>query len=201
MVAKTIKVYVSVWYVDAFVFELPDKNHLLTDVEYVNLVNRIRGNLLSYVSVLDSTLGTIMSELFLRDKNDLALWTSTVFDEDRTASFGTKIFWLGRILKHHKVFGKKIDKRTRCKIIKKLDEIRMIRNDFAHTHALNKKIKPANVKNRIIELYDVEHGITAPRTFKMERIMGIINDSWVTDQLAILEVATTKIRAGKKDYL
>jgi hypothetical protein len=84
-----------------FGFDLPDKSKELTDKEYVNLVNRIRGNFLSYVATLDSTLTIIISELFLRDKNDFTLWTKTVFDEDRTASFGTKIVWLSRIMKHH----------------------------------------------------------------------------------------------------
>ncbi len=31
----------------------------------------------------------IISDLFLRDKSDFSLWVKTVFDEDRTASFGT----------------------------------------------------------------------------------------------------------------
>ena len=35
---------------ETFGFDLPDKSKELTDKEYVNLVNRIRGNFLSYVS-------------------------------------------------------------------------------------------------------------------------------------------------------
>ncbi len=34
---------------EIFGFDLPDKSKELTDKEYVNLVNRIRGNFLSYV--------------------------------------------------------------------------------------------------------------------------------------------------------
>ena len=51
---------------EPFGFDLPDNSKELTDKEYVNLVNRIRGNFLSYVSVLDSTLTVIISDLFLR---------------------------------------------------------------------------------------------------------------------------------------
>ena len=65
---------------EPFGFDLPDNSKELTDKEYVNLVNRIRGNFLSYVSVLDSTLTVIISDLFLRDKNDFPLWAKTVFD-------------------------------------------------------------------------------------------------------------------------
>ena len=58
---------------EIFGFDLPDKSKKLTDKEYVNLVNRIQGNFLSYVATLDSTLTVIISDLFLRDKNDFAL--------------------------------------------------------------------------------------------------------------------------------
>ena len=179
---------------EAFGFDLPDEDKVLTEKEYVNLVNRIRGNFLSYVSVLDSTLTIIISDLFLRDKNDFALWAKTVFDEDRTASFGTKIVWLGRIMKYHGEFKNEIDESTRKKIQQKLDEIREIRNDFAHNFARNKQVEANNIKNRIIELYDFEEGITTPKLFKMEEIMDIINDPWILEQLDKLEELSKKIR-------
>ena len=179
---------------EAFGFELPEKSKELTDKEYVNLVNRIRGNFLSYVSVLDSNLTIIISDLFLRDKNDFALWAKTVFDEDRTASFGTKIVWLGRIMKYHLDFKNEIDDSTRKKIQQKLDEIREIRNDFAHNFARNKQVEADNIKNRVIELYDFEEGITTPKLFKMDDIMDIINDPWILEQLEKLEELSKKIR-------
>ncbi len=111
---------------EIFGSDLPDKSKELTDKEYVNLVNRIRGNFLSYVAILDSTLTVIISDLFLRDKNDFPLWAKTVFDEDRTASFGTKIIWLSRIMKHHIDFKNEIDNDARVKIQQKLNEIREI---------------------------------------------------------------------------
>ena len=179
---------------EQFGFDLPEKSKKLTDKEYVNLVNRIRGNFLSYVSVLDSTLTVIISDLFLRDKNDFPLWAKTVFDEDRTASFGTKIVWLSRIMKHHTDFKKEIDESTRIKIQQKLNEIREIRNDFAHNFAHNKKIESENNKNRLIKLYDFEEGITTPKLFKMEDIMSLINDSWILDNLKKLEELVKTIR-------
>ena len=179
---------------EIFGFDLPDKSKELTDKEYVNLVNRIRGNFLSYVAILDSTLTVIISDLFLRDKSDFPLWSKTVFDEDRTASFGTKIIWLSRIMKHHIDFKNEIDDDTRVKIQHKLNEIREIRNDFAHNFVHNKKIKSENVRNRLIKLYDFEEGITTPKMFKMEDIMNIINDPWMLEHLNKLEILTRKIR-------
>ncbi len=131
---------------EIFGFDLPDKSKELTDKQYVNLVNRIRGNFLSYVAILDSTLTVIISDLFLRDKNDFPLWTKTVFDEDRTASFGTKIIWLSRIMKHHIDFKNEINDDTRIKIQQKLYEIREIQNDFAHNFAHSKKIESKMLK-------------------------------------------------------
>lgn len=179
---------------EIFGFDLPDDSKELTDKEYINLVNRIRGNFLSYVSVLDSTLTVIISDLFLRDKNDFPLWAKTVFDEDRTASFGTKIVWISRIMKNHQDFKKEIDEKTRIKIQQKLNKIREIRNDFAHNFAHNKMIESENVKNRIIKLYDFEEGMTTPKLFRMEEIMDLINDPWVLKNLGKLEALTKKIR-------
>ena len=179
---------------EIFGFDLPDKSKELTDKEYVNLVNRIRGNFLSYVAILDSTLTVIISDLFLRDKSNFPLQVKTVFDEDRTASFGTKIIWLSRIMKHHIDFKNKIDDDTRVKIQHKLNEIREIRNNFAHNFAHNKKIESEKVKNRLIKLYDFEERITTPKIFKMEDIMSVINDPWILEHLKKLEILTRKIR-------
>lgn len=179
---------------EIFGFDLPDKSKELTDKEYVDLVNRIRGNFLSYVSVLDTTLTMIISDLFLRDKNDFSLWVKTVFDEDRTASFGTKIVWLARIMKNHSVFKNEINESDRIKIQQKLNEIREIRNDFAHNFAHNKKINEENVKNRIIQLYDFEDGITTSKNFRMEEIMNLINNPWIVTELEKIQILTEKIR-------
>ena len=179
-----------------FGFELPDESKELTDGEYVNLVNRIRGNFLSYVSVLDTTLTVIISDLFLRDKNDFPLWAKTVFDEDRTASFGTKIVWLGRIMKYHPGFKSEVDEGSRRRIQQKLDEIRRIRNDFAHNFARNKQVEADNVRNRVMKLYDFEEGVTTPKLFKMQEVMDIVNDPWILEQLERLEGLSKKIREG-----
>ncbi len=114
--------------------------------------------------MLDSTLIVIMPVLFLLYKNDFPLWAKTVFDEDQTASFGTKIVWLSRIMKHHIDFKNKIDESARVKIQQKLDETREIRDDFAH----NKKIESENVRNGVIKLYDFEEAVTTPNMLKMK---------------------------------
>lgn len=177
-----------------FGFELPDESKQLTDKEYVNLVNRIRGNFLSYVSVLDSRLTLIITDFFLRDKDDFSLWAKTVFDEDRTASFGTKIIWLSRIIKNAPQYQKETNEKIRIQIQRKLDEIRIIRNDFAHDFAQNKKIESDNVKNRLIKLYDFEEEKTVYKLFKMQDIMDIINDGWILEQLDHIKSITEKIR-------
>lgn len=60
---------------EIFGFDLPEKSK-----EYINLLNRIRGNL-TYVAILDSMLTIIISDLFLREKNNFSLCTKTVFDK------------------------------------------------------------------------------------------------------------------------
>ncbi len=179
---------------ETFGFDLPDKSKELTDKEYVNLVNRIRGNFLSYVSDLDLRLSVIISNFFLRDPNDYPLWRMTVFDEERTASFGTKIIWLSRIMKYHKDFKNEIDNDTRVKIQQKLNEFREIRNDFAHNSAYNKDVNSEDVEKRLIILYEWdENGCDFPKKFVMKDIMDLINDPWILEHLEKLETLTRKI--------
>ena len=87
-----------------------------------------------------------------------------------------------------------INESTRIKIQQKLNEIREIRNDFAHNFAHNKDIDQKNVKERIIELYDFEEGITTTKFFKMQEIMDIIGDSWIMENLNNLLKLTREIR-------
>ena len=175
-----------------FGFDLPNKSAKLEDKEYVNLVNRLRGNFLSYVSVLDSILGVIISDIFLRDKTDIALWANTVFDDDRV-SFGTKIIWLLKIISNSEL-ASSMENEDRQRLEKNLHKIRNIRNDFAHNFAYNKQVEPDDIKNRVIRLYDFEEGITTTKLFKMEEIMDIINDSWLLKQLEALQVTARRIR-------
>ena len=165
-------------------------DHLLDKLDMSSILEQV----LNFRGEYWFTVTVIISDLFLRDKNDFPLQPKTVFDEDRTASFGTKIIWLGRIMKHHTDFKNQIDNDARVKIQQKLNEIREIRNDFAHNFAHNKKIESENVRNRLIKLYDVEEGITTPKIFKMEDIMSIINDPWILEHLKKLEILTRKIR-------
>lgn len=179
---------------ETFGFDLPDESKKLTDKEYVNLVNRIRGNFLSYVSDLDLKLSNIISVFFLRDPNDYPLWRTTVFDEERTASFGTKIVWLAKIMKYHTDFKNEVDESIRVKIQQKLNEIREIRNDFAHNSAYNKDVNSEDIEKRLIVLYEYdENGCDSPKKFVMKNIMDLINDPWILEYLEKLEKLTMKI--------
>ena len=179
---------------EAFGFDLPDESKVLTEKEYVNLVNRIRGNFLSYVSDLDVRLDAIISIFFLRDPDDYSLWRTTVFDEERNASFGAKIVWLGKIMKHDKDLKNEIDENVRKEIQQKLDELRKIRNDFAHNSAYNKDVKSEDIEKRLIILHEWdENGMEVPKEFVMKDIMNLINDPWLVEHLDKIEKLTEKI--------
>ena len=156
----------------AFSFELPDDSKELTEKEYVGLVNRIRGNFLSYVSVLDSTLAVIITDYFLRDKADFARWEETVFHE-RVSSFGVKISWLGKIMSGNQMYEDEIGKKARVEIHKRLDHIREIRNEFAHNSVLNKQVEDVDIKNRVIRMYYFKEDGHVSKTHKMSDIMEI----------------------------
>ncbi len=118
----------------------------------------------------------------------------TVFDEERTASFGTKIIWLSRIMKYHTDFKNEIDKSTRKKIQQKLDEIREIQNDFAHYSAYNKDVNSEDVKKRLIILYEWDgNRCDFPKKFVMKDIMELTNEPWMLEHLEKLETLTRKI--------
>ena len=178
---------------EAFSFELPDDSKELTQKEYVDLVNRIRGNFLSYVSVLDSTLTLIITDYFLRDKADFALWEETVFHE-RSSSFGMKISWLGKIVDGGKASWCKLDSKTWAEIHKRLDYIREVRNEFAHNSVRNKQVEDDDIRNRVIRMYHLEEDERVPKTHEMAEIMDILNDPWLSDQLGRIKDITQKIR-------
>lgn len=165
-----------------FGFDLPPRSRRLTDAEYVNLVNRIRGNFISYVAVLDSALSMIITELFLRDRHDIALWAGTVLDDERV-SFGAKSIWLAKIMANHPAFRSRIGERDRKRIQDRLSRIRSLRNEFAHSYAYNKRVLPRDVRDRVITLYDSEGGRTRARRFSMDEIMGLIDDPWLLRHL------------------
>ena len=177
---------------EAFSFELPDDSKQLTEKEYVGLVNRIRGNFLSYVSVLDSTLALIITDYLLRDKADFALWEETVFDE-RASSFGTKMYWLGKIISNNEAYQGKMGE-SWSDIAKKLDNVRVIRNEFAHNAVRNKQVEDEDVRDRVIRMYYSEEDERVSKTRKMSEIMEVLNDSSLSDQLNHIKDITQKIR-------
>ena len=80
------------------------------------------------------------------------------------------------------------------KIQQKLNEIREIRNDFAHNSAYNKDVNSEDVKKRLIILYEWdENGCDFTKKFVMKDIMDLINDPWVLEHLEKLEKLTMKI--------
>lgn len=180
-----------------FELKLPDKNKVLTRKEYESLVNKLKSNFLGHVSVLDTDLTIIITELFLRDKDDFSLWAKTVFDEDRTASFGVKIYWLGKILAHHRIISKKYDANLRKCIIRELDQVRQIRNDFAHTFTMT-DVAPEIIKKRKIMLFDFEDGRTTTKVYGIENISNMIRNPFLHDELNRLERLIVRIRREKR---
>ena len=78
-------------------------------------------------------------------------------------------------MKHHIDFKDEIDNDARVKIQQKLNEIREIRNDFAHNSAYNKDVNSEDVKKRLIILYEWdENGCDFPKKFVMKDIMDLI---------------------------
>jgi hypothetical protein len=176
---------------------MPRKGVSLTKKEYESLVNKIKSNFLGYVSILDTDLTVIISELFLRDKGDFSLWSKTVFDEERAASFGAKTYWLGKILAHHKVFSKEYTPTHRRRIIRSLDQVRKIRNDFAHTFTLA-NVPDEMIKDKKIVLFDFEEGVTTTKTYNIETIANMIQNPFLHDELNKIEMIAVKIRHEKK---
>lgn len=50
----------------------------------------------------------------------------TVFDEDESTLFGTKIFWLAKIMKNYSIFKNEINKSNGVGILQKLNDIRKL---------------------------------------------------------------------------
>lgn len=180
-----------------FEIEIPKNGAVLTKKEYESIVLKLKSNFLGYVSILDTDLTIIITELFLRDKEDFLLWSKTVFDEERAASFGAKIYWLGKILSHHKTLSRKFDAKLRRKIISDLDSVRRIRNDFAHTFTLT-NVAPAIIKSRKIVLFDFEGGVTTTKTYEIEDIASMIKDPFLHEELGRLERAVVQVRHERR---
>ena len=97
-------------------------------------------------------------------------------------------------MKYHTDFKNEIDESARVKIQQKLNEIREIRNDFAHNSAYNKDVKPEDIEKRLVVLYEWdENGQDVPKEFAMKDIMNLINDPWILEHLEKLEKLTRKI--------
>lgn len=117
-------------------------------------VQKYRSKFLDSVSVIDIDLTLILSDYFLRRDDDFPLWLDSIFDIDRWASFGQKISWLGKILKHR--FS---DYEKRKDLVNQLDEIRELRNQFAHQFS-QKSTNEADAEK--YTLYSLKDGKLVP---------------------------------------
>ncbi|MDA7959361.1 MAG: hypothetical protein MPJ08_01355 [Nitrosopumilus sp.] len=176
-----------------FAFRMPPKARRLGRPEYVALVNRLRGNFISYVASLDAEITIIITDFFLRDKKDVPLWASTVLDDEKV-SFGVKKVWFMKILSRDPRFG--MDRATIRRIDARLSKIRSIRNDFAHNAAYNKQVSDEDVAGRMITLYDYEGGRLRRKRFGMQEIMDLIEDPLLPAQIRRAAAACKAIRDG-----
>ena len=149
--------------------QFPEKNVKLTPGEFQRAIHGLKARFLDVVSTIDIQLTVIISQYFLRKIDDLGLFLDSVFDQDGWATFGNKIIWLGKILKHR--FP---DYENRKEVINKLDELRELRNEFAHTFSMNPSQEDAD--KRIIRLYELVDGAMRPIEKNAEDIQNIVYD-------------------------
>jgi len=150
--------------------QFPAKDVKLTVVEFQRAIHGLKARFLDVVSTIDIQLTVIISLYFLRKFDDFALFLDSVFDQDKWATFGSKIKWLSKILKHR--FP---DYEKRKEVINRLDKLRVIRNEFAHTFSMNPS--QADADNRIIRLYDLVDGAMKPIEINAEDVDNIVSDT------------------------
>ncbi len=119
--------------------------------ECTEIVNDTKRILLDYVAKIDVSLDFMIPYYFLRRQTDIPLFQDSVFDNERWATFGNKISFLGKILKHR---FPQYDKRK--EIICILHEMRELRNEFAHTMSLD--LTPDEISRRVFSLHKLEDG-------------------------------------------
>lgn len=125
------------------------------------VVQKYRAKFLDSVSVIDVDLTLILSDYFLRRDDDFPLWLDSIFDIDRWASFGQKIGWLGKILKHR--FP---DYEKRKELVNQLDEIRELRNQFAHQ--FSQETSEVESDEGKFTLYSLKDGKLVPVTIEAD---------------------------------
>ena len=125
----------------------------IDDIRYElsETVNDTKRLLLDYVAKIDVSLDFMIPYYFLRKQTDIPLFQDSVFDNERWATFGNKISFLGKILKHRFPQYNK-----RKEIICILDEMRELRNEFAHTMSLELTLDEAT--RGVFSLQKLEDG-------------------------------------------
>ena len=178
---------------------LPNDDVELTDEEYVDLIYEIKAKFLGWAAYLDTQLSEFITEIFLLDKsNDKSLWYETVFDEDRQVTFGAKIVWLGKILKNHNEIKENFDTKRRKNLINLINDIRDLRNDFAHTTSL-REVSNEDKSQRRMWLIDHTGGYVQPKIVSMNHIVEIVNNSDILNDLSELTRLAIAIRKKKLD--
>ena len=132
-----------------------DKSHA------TKIVNDTKIMLLDYVAKVDVSLDFIIPYYFLRRQTDIPLFQDSIFDNERWATFGNKISFLGKILKHRFPQYSK-----RKKIIYMLDEMRELRNEFSHTIFL--ELTPDEIERKVFSLHKLEDGEIKKIEYPME---------------------------------
>ena len=173
---------------------LPNNDVELTDEEYVDLIYEIKAKFLGWAAYLDTQLSEFITEIFLLNKsNDKSLWYDTVFDEDRQVTFGAKIVWLGKILKNHNEIKENFDAERRKNLINLINDIRDLRNDFAHTTSL-REVSNEDKSQRRMWLIDHTGGYMQPKIISMNHVVKIVNNSDVLNDLLELTRLAISIR-------
>ncbi|WP_420545475.1 hypothetical protein [Nitrosopumilus sp.] len=146
-----------------------DKSHA------TKIVNDTKIMLLDYVTKVDVSLDFIIPYYFLRRQTDIPLFQDSIFDNERWATFGNKISFLGKILKHRFPQYNK-----RKKIIYMLDEMRELRNKFSHTIFL--ELTPDEIRKKVFSLPKLEDGEIKKIEYSMELGKKIQKNMYYVDK-------------------
>jgi len=139
-----------------------------TPEQFEKDIHEFRSRFLDQTATIDIQLTVIISSYFLRkEEEDFPLFLDTVLDGERWAVFGQKIVWLGKIL--HRRFPNYEKRKT---LHEKLEKLRILRNEFAHTFSL--KPSKEDTEKRIVRLYDLKDGKIEAIERKFEEIEPII---------------------------
>lgn len=179
---------------------LPDESATLTREEYGSLLYEIKSKVLGYGSIVDTKLTEFLSEIFLLDFKRKGLWFDTLFDEDRQATFGAKIVWLGKVMANHDEILDLFDNKRRKKLISKLEELAELRNLLAHTMTFH-SISDQMIRERTIVLVDFKKMSSETIIKDMNEITDLVNDETILNEINELISLAAEIRRKRVDEM